>query len=174
MSGLSRRSLLTGLALLAQRPDQPAGAAQATPTPAAVDARHGVAVSLLMQNSGASSDRLTGAASPIAQKVVLHATHLEHGQRLMSDVSDIEIPAHSLVSLEPGAGHLMLLGLRQSIVQSEVFPLTLQFADAGSVVVEVRVRRRQDAAGVPETPPVTVGAITILHASAPPAPVEHT
>jgi copper(I)-binding protein len=148
-------------------------AAQATPVPSPENSGGEAPVSLLILNSGREPDRLIRATSVIAQEVSLHATHLEHGQRVMHQVSAIAIPADSVTSLEPGAMHLMLVGLRQSLVQAHVFPLVLHFADAGSVAVKVRVRRKQDAAGVPETPPVVIGSLSILHASAPPAPVAH-
>lgn len=173
MSVLPRRTLLGVAALVVLRVDSVANAAPATPMPTPADSRSGVPVSLLIQNTGEASDRLTGATAAIAQTIALHATHLEHGQRVMHEVSDIMIPADSVVSLEPGSMHPMLIGLTQSLVQGQVFPLTLHFAIAGDVPVEVRVRRKQDAAGVPETPPVVAGTLAILHASAPPAPVAH-
>lgn len=169
----TRRSLLGVAALLLPRAEQVARAIQATPVPRSEAGEGGVPLSVLIQNSGNAPDRLTGATSAIAQEIALHATHLEHGQRVMHEVNDIVIPALSTVSLEPGAAHLMLIGLRQSLVQGNIFPLTLQFADAGDVSVEFRVRRKQDAAGVPETTPVVAGSLAILHASAPPAPVAH-
>ncbi|MDQ2654738.1 MAG: copper chaperone PCu(A)C [Chloroflexota bacterium] len=172
MSRLPRRTLL-GAAALLLRVAPPTTAAQATPLPASEDVQGGVPVSVLIQNSGVAPDRLLGATSAIAEEIALHATRLDHGQRVMHEVSDIVIPAESVISLEPGAMHLMLTGLRQSLVQGQVFPLTLQFATAGDVPVEVRVRRKQDASGVLETPPVAAGSLTILHASAPPAPVVH-
>ena len=173
MSWLTRRRLLGVAALLLPRAAQAARATQSTPVPASEAVEGGVPLSVLIQNSGTTPDRLTGATSAIAQEIALHAAHLERGQRVMHEVNDIVIPAASTVSLEPGATHLMLIGLRQSLVQGHVFPLTLQFADAGDVSVEVRIRRRQDAAGVPETTPVIAGSLAILHASAPPAPVAH-
>ena len=173
MSRLPRRTLLGGATLLLLRAAPAAHATPATPLPPVADSRSGVPVSLFIQNTGRAPDRLTGATSAIAQEVTLHATHLDHGQRVMYDVSEIVIPAASVISLEPGAMHLMLIGLQHSLVQGQDFPLTLQFADAGDVPVDVRVRRKQDAAGVPETPPVAAGSLTILHASAPPAPVVH-
>jgi copper(I)-binding protein len=173
MSRLPRRTLLGAAVFLVPRMAPPAIAAQATPIPTSGDVRSGVPVSVRIQNSGATPDRLTGATAALAQEITLHATHLDHGQRVMQDVSEIVIPADSVISLEPGAMHLMLIGLQRSLVQGQVFPLTLQFAEAGEVPVDVRVRRKQDAAGVTETPPVTAGNLTILHASAPPAPVAH-
>ena len=124
---------------------------------------------LVVDNAAAAIDFYKRAFGAVEQ-----ARHLtDDGQRVMHEVSDIIFPAHSVVSLEPGAMHPMLIGLTHSLVQGQVFQLTLHFAVAGDVPVEVRVRRKQDAAGVPQTPPVTSGSLTILHASAPPAPVVH-
>ena len=173
MSPLTRRVFL-GVAVPGVIPKSfMSSKAQATPIAAPAPLRTDVPISMLIHNAGADPEALTSARSPIAQAIALHATHLEHGQRVMHDVSEISIPAESFVSLEPGAMHLMLIGLETSLVQGQVFPLTLTFAGSGEVQVEGRVRRKQDAAGVPATPPVSIGSITILHASAPPAPVAH-
>jgi copper(I)-binding protein len=173
MTGLMRRALLGAAMLTLPLVKQTACMAQATPIPPSNNAGSEAPVSVLILNSGTTPDRLIGATSVIAQEISLHATHLEQGERVMRQVSEIFIAADAMTSLEPGAMHVMLLGLRQGLVQGHVFPLTLQFADAGSVLVEVRVRRKQDAAGVPETPPVVAGSLTILHPSAPPAPAAH-
>lgn len=167
MTGLTRRALLSAATLTLP------WKARATPIPSPENASGGVPVSVLILNSGTAPDWLIGATSLIAQEISLHTTHLEDGQRVMHQVATIAIPAGSVTSLEPGASHVMLTGMRQSLVQGRVFPLVLQFANAGSVPVEVRIRRKQDAAGVPETPPVVTGSLTILHASAPPAPAAH-
>lgn len=173
MTRLTRRGLLSVAALTLLDAQQGIRAMPATPVPVPEDTRGEAPVSVLILNSGSFPDRLTGATSPIAEEIALHATHLEHGQRVMRQVSEIVIPADLAVSLETGAMHLMLIGLRQSLVQGQDFPLTLHFAEAGDVPVNARVRRKQDAAGVPETPPVRAGYLTILHASAPPTPVAH-
>ena len=173
MKFLTRRALVGAAGLIFLTPPRLHCAAQATPAVPDHDTAGQVPVSVLILNVGREPDRLIGASSPIAQEIALHATHLEHGQRVMHRVSVSAIPADSFISLEPGAMHLMLSGLLQSLVQGQVFPLTLDFDVAGHVPVDVRVRRRQDAAGVPETPPVAAGALTILHASAPPAPIVH-
>lgn len=173
MIGLTRRALLGAAALTLPGSAAAPCAAQSTPVPSPDDAAGQAPVSVLIVNSGTTPDRLIGATSPIAQEILLQATRLEHGQRVHHKVNAIDIAAGSITTLEPGAMHLTLAGLLQSLVQGQVFPLTLHFADAGSVLVEARVRRKQDAAGVPETPPVVAGSLTILHASAPPASVAH-
>ncbi len=74
-----------------------------------------------------------------------------------------------MINLEPGTSHLALVGLRTDLVQGETFPLTLRFERAGEVIVIARVRRRVDAAGIEPLPIVTLGDLTIVLASAPPA-----
>lgn len=173
MIGLTRRSLLGSAALLAIPSHSLRIAAPATPVSLSPDPTGSAPISLLIQNAGPTPDHLTGADAIVAADVLLHETYLDHGQRVMRQVKDIVIPAQSVISLEPGASHLMLHGLRQSLVQGDLFSLTLHFAEAGDVSLEVRVRRKQDAAGVPQTSPVGIGPLTILHASAPPAPMAH-
>ena len=132
-----------------------------------------VPVSLLVRNNGHSADRLIGGSTSVARRVDLHCTHLVDGQRQMQSMPDgIGIPAHGTLILEPGASHLMLVGLQADLVQGETFPLTLQFAYAGEVTVTTRVRRKIDAAGLTPFPPVVVGDLSISFASAPPAPAE--
>ncbi len=173
MTKLTRRALLGGTALSVLPVRHEACSAQATPIPTHEVSLQGVPVSVLIQNAGMAQDRLTGATSPIAREVELHATRLENGQRVMRRVSEIAIPANSMIGLEPGAKHLMLMGLQRSLVQGQAFSLTLHFADTGDVLVDARVRRRQDAAGISVPPPVVVGSLTVMHASAPPASIGH-
>ena len=173
MIGLTRRALLGAAAFTLPGFEGATRATQATPNPSLTIAFDQVPVSVLILNSGTRPDRLIGATSAIAQEISLQATRLERGRRVLYQVSAIDIAASTITSLEPGAMHLLLAGLRQSLVQGHVFPLTLRFAEAGTVLVEARVRRKQDAAGVPETPSVVAGSLTILHASAPPASVAH-
>lgn len=173
MIGLTRRALLGTAALTLPGIEGAVRETQATPIPSRTSGLGQAPVSVLILNSGTTPDRLIGATSAIAQEISLQATRLEHGQRVQHQVSAIDIAADSFTNLEPGAMHLLLAGLRQSLVQGHVFALTLHFAEAGSVLVEARVRRKQDAAGVPETAPVVAGSLTVLHASAPPASVAH-
>ncbi|MFT4041510.1 MAG: copper chaperone PCu(A)C [Thermomicrobiales bacterium] len=176
MSGLSRREFNRAALAL------PFGAilsSHATPLPAAtpspvVELEPGeAAVSMLILNTGAVGDTLISATSPIASRIDLHTTHLEQGVRVIHKVAEIPIPAGGVVSLEPGAAHLMLIGLKENLVQGRTFPLAVTFRLAGEVTLTTRVRRKVDAAGVPATETARAGALQILHASAPPTPVAH-
>ena len=130
-----------------------------------------VPISLTIRNDGDADDRLLGGSTPVAIQVEVYRTRLVAGQREMQpDPEGLVIPAGESLILDPGGGHLMLLGLRADLVQGENFPLTLHFDNAGDVTVTVRVRRKVDAAGITPFPPVVVSGLTISLASTPPAP----
>ena len=130
-----------------------------------------VPVSLQIRNDGDDDDRLLGGSTPVARRIDVHHTRLVDGRRQMQPVPDgLTIPAHGTLLLEPGASHLMLIGLRTDLVQGETFPITLRFARAGVVTVTARVRRRVDAAGLTPIPAVVTGELSLALASAPPAP----
>jgi copper(I)-binding protein len=58
----------------------------------------------------------------------------------MRQVSSIDVPAGGTVSLQPGGLHIMLIDLKEPLRQGETFPLTLTFAKAGKVAVDVPVK----------------------------------
>lgn len=58
----------------------------------------------------------------------------------MREIEALDIPAGETVSLVPGGYHLMLLELADDLVPGETFELTLRFATAGEVTVDVEVR----------------------------------
>jgi copper(I)-binding protein len=126
-------------------------------------------LSMLIQNQGRVDDRLLGGSTPAADWVETHTSNLDHGLRRMLPTLDcFTIPAGGTLLLEPASDHLMLVGLRNNLVQGQSFPLTLRFARAGAVTITVRVRRKVDAAGQTPIPPTTAGDLTISLASAPP------
>ena len=58
----------------------------------------------------------------------------------MREIDALTIPAGETVELVPGGFHLMLLDLADDLVPGETFDLTLTFAEAGDVTVNVEVR----------------------------------
>jgi len=51
----------------------------------------------------------------------------------------ITVPAGGMAMLQPGGYHVMLMKLKYALKEGESFPLTLHFAKAGKVTVEVRI-----------------------------------
>ena len=130
-----------------------------------------VPIALLVENTGIEPEVLLGGSTPIARGVEVHHSRLDRGVRVMIATPDgLTIPGQSVRVLEPESDHLMLVGLREELVQGATFPLVLHFARSGDLTVTVRVRRKVDAAGTALPPPVSAGDIVVSLASAPPAP----
>jgi copper(I)-binding protein len=89
---------------------------------------------LTIENSGAEPDRLTGAASPIADRVEIHEMTTKDGTMIMRPVeTGVEIPAGQTVALAPGGFHIMFIGLKETLAEGGKVPVTLTFEKAGSI-----------------------------------------
>lgn len=97
----------------------------------------GVYVPLL--NQGTEADALIGGSAEIAATVMLHEVTLQDGISHMSLINEVPLPSKQPVSLRPGGKHIMLTGLKQQLKEGEKFTMTLQFAKAGAISVEVMV-----------------------------------
>lgn len=95
---------------------------------------------LTIVNNGRSDDRLVSAEAPVAGKVELHEMAMEGDVMKMRQLADgIPLPAGATVELKPGGLHIMLMGLKQALVEGTSFPLTLTFEHAGTVTVDVTI-----------------------------------
>ncbi len=108
---------------------------RATPPGASVAAGY-----LEIRNSGREPDRVTGASTPVAERVELHVLLREGDVTKMREVSDFEVPARGRLVLAPRGSHLMIVGLRRPLVKGERVALTLRFAKAGELRVELEVQ----------------------------------
>jgi copper(I)-binding protein len=108
--------------------------ARATP----LGAKNGAAYMKLV-NHDASGDQLVGAASPVAGAAQLHVMSLDNGVMMMRPAPSIEVKAGETVALDPDGFHVMLLDLKQPLVQGHSFPLTLFFKNLGRLQVSVRI-----------------------------------
>lgn len=97
------------------------------------------AVYLTLRNRGAAPDRLLGAASPVAEEAAIHRIREENGVMRMEPAGAVELPAGGTVELKPGGLHIMLMGLDAPLEEGARFALTLRFAHAGPVTIEVPV-----------------------------------
>ena len=96
---------------------------------------------LTLTNTGSTPDQLVGAASPAAGRVELHQM-IRDGEvmRMRELAGGIALPPGQAVVLRPGGLHVMLLGLTQPLEQGQALPLTLRFAQAGEVTVQLAVQ----------------------------------
>jgi copper(I)-binding protein len=120
---------------IAGGPAQPALAVDAAVTPVPIGSA-GVAYLEIANRGG--DDRLVGATSPVARTVELHLTTVDQrGRTLMAAAESLVCSAQ--LALEPGAAHLMLLGVDQPLSVGDRFPLILEFERSGQVTVDVDV-----------------------------------
>jgi len=94
---------------------------------------------LEITNAGATDDALVGIATPADAMLMLHETVVKGGIASMSHVASISVAAGQTVALSPGGFHGMLMGLTEALTEGATFPVTLTFAQAGSVNVTVDV-----------------------------------
>jgi len=95
---------------------------------------------LTISNRGSSDDTLVAVASPAAASSELHQMAMNNGVMTMRALPDgIVIPAGQSVSLTPDGYHVMLVSLAAPLKVGTTVPLTLTFAHAGSVEVNLPV-----------------------------------
>jgi hypothetical protein len=94
---------------------------------------------MVISNQGKETDALIGASSPVAQTVELHTVIMDGDVMRMRPVKAIEVNVSEPAVLKPGGLHIMLMGLKAPLKQAETFPLTLTFANAGTVTVTVAI-----------------------------------
>ncbi|WP_435105724.1 copper chaperone PCu(A)C [Arhodomonas sp. AD133] len=103
--------------------------------------------------SDGAADHLTGVSvdEAIAAHASLHRTVRENDTARMEPVDTAPVSAQRPLVFEPGGYHVMLTGLKKTLAEGDRFPITLEFAQAGDVDVEVTVEpltgRTNDHAG---------------------------
>jgi copper(I)-binding protein len=110
--------------------------ARATPRRATT----GVAYMALI-NNGTAADRLTGATTPVADKVQFHQETEENGVSHMRQVQTVEIKPGAKVIFKPGEMHMMLVGLKQPLIEGQSLSLTLQFEKAGNIEATLPIEK---------------------------------
>lgn len=88
-----------------------------------------------------ADDTLVHVNTTVASMATLHQTRFDNGIMHMLPVDSIPIAEGTTLSLKPGGYHIMLTGLLKPLKAGMHFPLTLVFADAGAITVQVRVEK---------------------------------
>jgi hypothetical protein len=94
-----------------------------------------------MDITATAGDELLSAAvdASVAGTVELHEVVMSGGSMTMQQVDKIMLPAGETVSLEPGGYHVMLMGLAKPLEVGDTIAVTLTFATAGEITVDVPV-----------------------------------
>lgn len=147
---LSRRTALIGLCLLplAARAGEAVQVSDAwcRATPGAATA---TAIYLTIVNGAA--DAVTGATTPLGA-ASLHVHQMVNGVGQMRPVAQAELVPATPFRFTPMGYHIMLTGLTAPLKAGGHFPLTLHFAKAADVTVQVTVRPLREAAPMSAMP----------------------
>ena len=65
---------------------------------------------------------------------------MDMGAMVMQQIMSLDLPAGERVNLEPGGYHVMLIDLAEPLAEGGTFNLTLDFAEAEDITIEVVVR----------------------------------
>ncbi len=90
------------------------------------------AMFLTLRNEGPRADRLLGGATPIAQRVILREID-------GSPLEYLDLQPRRPVVLQPGRRYIALRGLKRLLAVDDRFPMTLSFAEAGTLAFSVTV-----------------------------------
>jgi len=96
------------------------------------------AVYFTIENATASNDTLLSASSDVAGAVELHMTSMQDGNMQMAQQQEVPVQAGK-TEFKPGGLHVMLIGLNRDLSPGDKFALTLDFAAAGEMPLEVTV-----------------------------------
>jgi len=135
-------TLATFTALTAKAEDVTAGSlkisapwARATPKGASVGGAY-----MKITNTGTATDRLIGGSTDVAGRFEVHEMSMDNGVMKMRSVADgLEIKPGQTVELKPGGYHVMLMGLKEQLVQGQHFKATLEFVKAGKIDVDFAI-----------------------------------
>ena len=103
-----------------------------------------------LENSGSEDLTVVSASSPAASTVELHEVAMDDdGAMVMREVEGgFVVPAGDGYLLEPGASHLMLMGLTDGLLAGDTVTITLELADGSTLDVDAVAK---DFAGANES-----------------------
>lgn len=103
-----------------------------------------------LENSGDEDLTVVAASSPAASTVELHEVAMDDdGAMVMREIEGgFVVPAGSEYLLEPGASHLMLMGLTDGLLAGDTVTITLELADGSTLDVDAVAK---DFAGANES-----------------------
>jgi periplasmic copper chaperone A len=102
----------------------------------------------VVENAGATPDKLIRAASPAAGSAEIHQMAMDGGVMKMRAAPGLDVPPGGKLELKPGGYHVMLLDLKQPLKVGDKVPLTLTFQNAGSIDISIDVEAMGSMGGM--------------------------
>ncbi|RLT99401.1 copper chaperone PCu(A)C [Ketobacter sp.] len=98
-----------------------------------------------LHNHGAVERVIVGVASDAASAVEMHTVVEQDGATTMQPLHEVKIAAEDCVMFEPGAHHIMFIGLKQPLKEGDEVKLMLQFKNGDTLPILMPVKRTEDA-----------------------------
>lgn len=98
-----------------------------------------MAVYVVLVNSGADADTLTGVSSPAATSGAVHATRNTGGMSGMGPAGPQEIAAGETLAMGPGGLHIMLEELVAPVVAGDSLVINLELSRSGTLALTLPV-----------------------------------
>jgi copper(I)-binding protein len=95
----------------------------------------GTALYFTLENSGSEADTLFAVETDIAKMVQIHETYSNGDVMGMREIGKIIIEPESLVKLEPGGKHIMVMRLKKDIKKGDEVEFKLHFRKAGEISI---------------------------------------
>jgi copper(I)-binding protein len=93
-----------------------------------------------------ADDRLIAVETSAAKRAEIHTMSFEGGVMKMRPLPDgIALPAGRLVALKPSGEHLMIIGPHAPMITGGALPLTLKFANAPPIRLQLPIRATRPA-----------------------------
>ncbi len=93
-----------------------------------------------IENGSAKSDRLLKLKTSVAASAGVHRSEVVEGIARMREVAVLHVAPGEKVEFAPGGLHVMLMGLKRSLIAGQAFELEFVFEVAGARRVVVAVR----------------------------------
>ncbi len=89
----------------------------------------------VVTNRGDEDVTLLSLQTDIARLAEIHESVEVNGMMRMREIKPFTIPAGGKATLEPGAKHIMLMGLKAALVEGETLTIRASFSDGSEVPV---------------------------------------
>lgn len=98
-----------------------------------------IEVYMTILNTGTEADELIGATTRFSGPGKLQATTLQDGALRVVEAPTFELAPGQAVTFRPGGIVLVLPGVQRALREGDHFHMTLEFAQAGAVTLDVQV-----------------------------------
>jgi len=95
---------------------------------------------VVMRNTGTESVKIIALSCDVAASASLHTMHMNGTRMVMSQIPEMEIPAHDVVQFTPGGSHVMLMGLKHPLQEGQMVKIVFHLSNGKTLTISAPVR----------------------------------